>query len=203
MIKTAIFLIALALPAAAQDAVEIPGHPRLATTDALGRHMFEALATGNYEKARSATALRLTRKEIGRLFEDIIERVVKGQAGNPNQGKALQRLREQLAKPERLDEEFKKMSEKAEPKFHQAFNTIRAHAKAEQIDWNNAKYLKTDDSKVRKGNEIPFEEGDLTVHFSANGRQYRLLIEDAANTPLWGWMGGPDPLQLQPLKGEK
>ena len=203
MIKTAIFLIALALPAAAQDAVEIPGHPRLATTDALGRHMFEALASGNYEKARSATALRLTRKEIGQLFEAIIERIAKGQAGNPNQGPNLLELREHLANPKRLDKEFKKMREKSEPKFRKAFDAIRARAKAEQIDWNNVKYLKTDDSKVRKGNEIPFEEGDLTVHFSANGRQYRLLIEDAANTPLWGWMGGPNPLQLQPLKGEK
>ena len=174
MIKTAIFLIALAMPAASQDAVEVPSHPRLATTDALGRHMFEALATGNFGKARSATALRLTRKEIGLLFEDIIKRVVKGQAGNPNQEQALRRLREQLAKPERLDEEFKKMREKSEPKFRQAFNTIRAQARAEQIDWNNAKYLKTDDSKVRKGNGIPFEEGDLTVHFRASGRQSRL-----------------------------
>ena len=201
--KTAIFLIALTIPAVAQDAVEVPGQQRHATTDALGRHMFNALASGNFEQARNATALRLTRKEIGQLFEAIIERIAKGQAGNPNQGPNLLELREHLAKPERLDKEFKKMREKSEPKFRKAFDAIRAHAKAEQIDWNNAKYLKTDDSKVRKGNEIPFEEGELIVHFSANGRQYRLLMEDAANTPLWGWMGGPNPLQLQPLKGEK
>ncbi|HCU87041.1 MAG TPA: hypothetical protein DGP39_05885 [Verrucomicrobiales bacterium] len=203
MMKIAIFLIALTIPAVAQDAVEVPGQPRHATTDALGRHMFNAMASGNFEQARNATALRLTRKEIGQLFEAIIERIAKGQAGNPNQGPNPQLLREHLAKPERLDKEFKKMREKSEPKFRKAFDAIRARAKAEQIDWNNVKYLKTDDSKVRKGNEIPFEEGDLTVHFSANGRQYRLLIEDAANTPLWGWMGGPNPLQLQPLKGEK
>ena len=76
MLKAALFLIALTLPISAQDAVEVPGQPKLATPDALGRHMFNALATGNYEQARNATALRLTRKEIGLLFNDLIERIV-------------------------------------------------------------------------------------------------------------------------------
>ena len=56
---------------------------------------------------------------------------------------------------------------------------------------------------MRKGKEIPFEEGGLIVHFTANGRPDQLLIDEAANTPLWGWMAGPDPLKLKPELGEK
>ena len=89
-----------------------------------------------------------------------------------------------------------------ELKFKKSLANVRAQAKAAGVDWTKAKYLRTDASNAKADEDIPIRTGNLLIHFDVAGKEYRIKLDDCAKTPRWGWMLGPDELQLDTVKNK-
>jgi len=208
MMKTVGFMIGL-LPAApfagTQDTVaEDSGRASLLTPEALGKTVYEAIAKNRYPQLRAVSALSLDVKEMKTFGDDIIKaiesKLKSGGFKNPEIGRTmLKSIREDLGTPEKLAMQIKDLQKK-EPAFKESLATVRAQAKAAGVDWTKAKYLRTDASNAKHDEDIPIRTGDLFIHLKAAGKEYRIKLDDCAKTPRWGWMLGPDELQLDTIK---
>ena len=207
MMKTVVFMISLLSAAPllrAQDAVaEDTGRATLLTPEALGKTVYEAIAQNRYPKLRSVSALSLGAKEMETVGGDIIKaienKLKNGGFGDPEIGHAmLKSIREDLGSPKKLAKQMRDLQKK-EPDFQKSLATVHAQAKAAGVDWTKAKYLRTDASNAKQDEDIPMRTGDLFIHFKAAGKEYRIKLNDCAKTPRWGWMLGPDELQLDPV----
>ena len=210
MMKTVGFMIGLlsAAPfAGAQDTVaEDSGRASLLTPEALGKTVYEAIAKNRYPQLRAVSALSLDVKEMKTFGDDIIKaiesKLKSGGFKNPEIGRTmLKSIREDLGTPEKLAMQMKDLQKK-EPAFKESLATVRAQAKAAGVDWTKAKYLRTDASNAKADEDIPIRTGDLLIHFEAAGKEYRIKLDDCAKTPRWGWMLGPDELQLDTVKNK-
>jgi hypothetical protein len=140
-------------------------------------------------------------KTIGDDIIKAIESKLKnGGFKNPKIGRTMMKsIREDLGSPEKLAMQMKDLQKK-EPAFKESLAAVRAQAKAAGVDWNKAKYLRTDASNAKEDEDIPLRTGDLFIHFKAAGKEYRIKLDDCAKTPRWGWMLGPDKLQFDTVK---
>ena len=208
MMKTVVFMISLLSAAPflrAQDAVaEDSGRATLLTPEALGKTVYEAISKNRYPKLRSVSALSLVAKEMETVGGDIIKaienKLKNGGFGDPEIGRAmLKSIREDLGSPKKVAKQMRDLQKK-EPDFQKSLATLRAQAKTAGVDWAKAKYLRTDASNAKQDEDIPMHTGDLFIHFKAAGKEYRIKLDDCAKTPRWGWMLGPDELQLDTVK---
>ena len=208
MMKTVGFMIGLlsAAPfAGAQDTVsEDSGRANLLSPEALGQTVYRAIANNKYPQLRAVSALSLEAKEMKTIADDIIKaieaKLKNGGFENPEIGRTmLKSIREDLGSPEGLAQQMKDLQQK-EPDFKKSLADVRAQAKAAGVDWNKAKYLRTDASNAKEDEDIPLRTGDLFIHFKAAGKEYRIKLDDCAKTPRWGWMLGPDKLQFDTVK---
>jgi len=208
MMKTVVFMIGLLSAAqyvGAQDNVaEDSGRATLLTPEALGKTVYEAIANNKYLQLRAVSALSLEAKEMKTIADDIIKaieaKLKNGGFENPEIGRTmLKSIREDLGSPEGLAQQMKELQQK-EPDFKKSLADVRAQAKAAGVDWNKAKYLRTDASNAKEDEDIPLRTGDLFIHFKAAGKEYRIKLDDCAKTPRWGWMLGLDKLQFDTVK---
>ena len=206
MMKTVGFMIGLlsAAPfAGAQDTVaEDSSRASLLTPEALGKTVYEAVAKNIYPQLRAVSALSLDVKEMKTIGDDIIKaieaKLKSGGFKNPEIGRTMMKsIREDLGSPEKLAMQMKDLQKK-ESAFKESLATVRAQAKTTDVDWDKAKYLKTDASNAKQDEDIPLRTGDLFIHFIAAEKEYRIKLNDCAKTPRWGWMLGPDKLQFNP-----
>ena len=140
------------------------------------------------------------------IADDIIKaietKLKNGGFENPEIGHTmLKSIHEDLGSPEGLAKQMKELQLK-ELKFQKSLADVRAQAKAAGVDWTKAKYLSTDASNAKADEDIPIRTGDLLIHFKAAGKEYRIKLDDCAKTPRWGWMLGPDKLQLDTVKNK-
>ena len=210
MMKTGVFMIGLLSAAqyvGAQDNVaEDAGRATLLTPEALGKTVYEAIAKNKYLQLRAVSALSLEAKEMKTIADDIIKaietKLKNGGFENPAIGHTmLKSIREDLGSPEGLAKQMKELQQK-ELKFKKSLADVRAQVKAAGVDWTKAKYLSTDASNAKHDEDIPIRTGDLFIHLKAAGKEYRIKLDDCAKTPRWGWMLGPDELQLDTVKNK-
>jgi hypothetical protein len=183
---------------------EDSGRANLLSPEALGKTVYRAIATNQYPQLRAVSALSLDVKEMKTIADDIIKaieaKLKNGGFENPEIGRVmLKSISEDLGSPEKLAVQVKDLQKK-EPAFKESLATVRAQAKTTGVNWAKAKYLKTDASNAKQDEDIPLRTGDLFIHFKAAGKEYRIKLNDCAKTPRWGWMLGPDELQLDPVK---
>jgi hypothetical protein len=208
MMKTVVFIIGLLYATQyvrVQNTVaEDSGRASLLTPEALGKTVYEAIAKNRYPQLRAVSALSLDVKEMKTIGDDIIKaieaKLKNGGFENPEIGRTmLKSIREDLGSPEGLAQQMKELQQK-EPDFKKSLADVRAQAKAAGVDWNKAKYLRTDASNAKEDEDIPLRTGDLFIHFKAAGKEYRIKLDDCAKTPRWGWMLGLDKLQFDTVK---
>ena len=197
-------LLSAAQHVGAQDTVaEDSGRANLLSPEALGKTVYRAIASNQYPQLRAVSALSLDVKEMKTIGDDIIKaieaKLKNGGFKNAEIGRTmLESIREDLGSPEKLAMQMKDLQKK-EPAFKESLATVRAQAKTTGVDWAKAKYLKTDASNAKQDEDIPLRTGDLFIHFTAAGSEHRIKLNDCAKTPRWGWMLGPDKLQLDPV----
>ena len=200
-------LLSAAQHVGAQDTVaEDSGRANLLSPEALGKTVYRAIASNQYPQLRAVSALSLEAKEMKTIADDIIKaietKLKNGGFENPEIGHTmLKSIREDLGSPEGLAKQMKELQQK-ELKFKKSLADVRAQAKAAGVDWTKAKYLSTDASNAKADDDIPIRTGDLLIHFKAAGKEYRIKLDDCAKTPRWGWMLGPDELQLDTVKNK-
>ena len=166
--------------------------------------MFQAIKTGNYKKAKNASALMLTPKDmrdIGRnLIKSINQKIKAGAYENPADGQAIiQGIKGTFLDEEEIKKQFAKLKQE-EMRFKKSFNQIHGMNKNLGFDWQKTKYLRTDSSRIKKHNEIPMPIGNLFIHFMAGDRESRIKLPNCAHLPNLGWLTDSDPLSLEPVK---
>ena len=210
MIKTVVFTISLSCPGPfvmAQDvAAQESGRGNIPTPEVFGTTVYNAIANNNYPQLRAVSALSLDLNEMETIGSDIIKVIATKLNNNgfvdPEIGnQMLKSIRKDLGSPEGLAKQMKELQQK-EPKFKESLNRLRAQAQATGVDWTKAKYLKTEASNAKLDEDIPLRTGDVFIHFKAAGKEYRIKLDDCAKTPRWGWMLGPDELQLDTVKNK-
>ena len=208
MLKTTIFLIGILSASpflyGQETVAEKSSRPTLPTPESLGKTVYESIAKNRYPQIRAVSALSLDVKEMKTIAGDIIKaietKLKNGGFENPEIGHTmLKSIHEDLGSPEGLAKQMKELQLK-ELKFQKSLADVRAQAKAAGVDWTKAKYLSTDASNAKADEDIPIRTGDLLIHFKAAGKEYRIKLDDCAKTPRWGWMLGPDKLQLDTVK---
>jgi hypothetical protein len=208
MLKTTIFLIGILSASpflyGQETVAEKSSRTTLLTPESLGKTVYEAIAKNRYPQLRAASALSLDAKEMEIFGNDIIKaieaKLKNGGFENPEIGHTiLKSIREDLVSPEKLAMQIKDLQKK-ESAFKKSLATLRSQAKAAGVDWTKAKYLSTDASNSKADEDIPLRTGDLFIHFKAAGKEYRIKLDNCAKTPRWGWMLGPDKLQLDAVK---
>ena len=210
MMKAVVFMAGILFAAPfvrAQDTVaEDSDRAALLTPEALGRTVYQAIAKNIYPQLRAVSALSLDIKEIETIANDIIKaieaKLKNGGFKNADIGRTmLKSIREDLGSPEKLTMQMKDLQKK-EPAFKESLATVRAQAITTGVDWAKAKYLKTDASNAKQDEDVPLRTGDLFIHFTAAGKEHRIRLPGSAKTPRWGWMLGPDELQLDTVKNK-
>ena len=210
MMKIVVLLPGLLSAAQYVDAqgnvAEDSGRANLLSPEALGKTVYRAIASNQYPQLRALSALSLDVKEMKTIGDDIIKaieaKLKNGGFENPEIGRTmLKSIREDLGSPEKLAMQMKDLQKK-EPAFKESLATLRAQAKTTGVNWAKAKYLKTDASNAKQDEDIPLRTGDVFIHFTAAGKEHRIKLNDCAKTLRWGWMLGPDELQLDTVKNK-
>ena len=210
MTKTVVFAIGLLCPGAfvmAQDvAAQESGRGNIPTPEVFGTTVYNAIASNNYPQLRSVSALSLDLKEMETIGSDIIKviesKLKNGGFVDPEIGhQMLNSIRKDLGSPKGLANQMKELQRK-EPKFKESLNRLRDQIKATGVDWTKAEYLKTDASNAEQDEDIPIRTGDVFIHFKAAGKEHRIKLNDCAKTPRWGWMLGPEELQLDTARNK-
>ena len=207
VITSLIILVLCLFKADAQGIAEDTSPKRYRTPEALGWHFFKAIKTGNYNQIKNASTLALTPKDMKDIGQDLIkaveQKIKAGDYENPANGQAvIQGIRETFLDNEEIKKQFEKLK-KEEKVFKESYNQIHGMDKTRGFDWQKTKYLRTDSSNIKKDNEIPMPIGNLFIHFTATGREFRIKLPNCANPPKLGWLTDSDPLTLEPVNKTK
>lgn len=195
MMKTILFLTSLTLlaPAWAASGTGPVGAAKkgLFKPDDFGQAVFRAIAKNDYPALRATSTLSFNAKMIQGLGEDMIQAIEvaikEKKLPNPEIGKSIiQSIRKEFGAPEGIAKIFKDM-QKEEPKFKQALTALQTRAKAAGIDWAQAKYQRTDASKAKEDEFIPFRSGLIVIHFQVGDQSHQIQLPDCGLTPRWGW----------------
>ncbi len=205
---TSLFILILGLfKVNTQGTAEYTSPKRYGTPDALGRQVFQSVATGNYKELKNASALVLTQKDMKQIGQDLIKSVEQkiniGGFDKPADGHAvIQGIRLTFLDGEEIKKQFAKLKQE-EMRFKKSFNQIHGMDKTHGFDWQKTKYLRTDSSLIKNDDEIPMLIGDLFIHFMAGDREFRIKLPNCAHLPNLGWLIDSDPLSLKPVKKAK
>ena len=193
--------------ASAQGTAEDTSPKRYATPDALSRHLFQVIRTGNYKQLKNASALVLSQKDMKDIGQNLIksveQKIKAGAYENPADGEAIiQGIKGTFLNEEEIKKQFAKLKQE-EMRFKKSFNQIRGMDKTHGFDWQKTKYLRTNSSLIKNDDEIPMLIGDLFIHFMAGDREFRIKLPSCAHLPNLGWLIDSDPLSLKPVKKAK
>ena len=187
-----------------QGAANDNANRALKKSDDLGRRIFHAIQNNQYERAKDASALILTQKDMKRIGHDLIKSIERqihaGTYKDPADGHAMiAGIRSIFLNEKEIQKQFKKF-EQEEKKFRKSFLDIHSSAKKLGFDWLKAKYLRTDNSAIKPDKHVPLSIGDLFVHFTAEKREFRIKLPNCAELSFLGWLVDSDPLTLETVK---
>ena len=188
----------------AQTKAEIERPLAFETPEALGRQVLAAFQQGNYRALKKVSAFTITQPQMKAIGESLIEiakeRIKNQEVKNVDATRAfIDSIRKDLIHPKGLAKEFIQI-QKMEPAFQKSFETVRNEAGNLGFKWKESKFLKVDSSKTEILEEVGLRTGPLYLHFQAKNREYRLHLPNCAKPPKLGWLAGPEPLKLQPVK---
>ena len=200
-----LFLFLSAIPEVyTQGTAEDTSPRKFKTPDALGRHLFQAIKTGNYKQAANASALAINSKDMKHIGQDLIkiveQKIKAGDYENPADGQAvIQGIRGTFLNEDEIKKQFAKLKQD-EKKFKKSFNQVHDMDQIQGFDWKKAKYLRTDSAQIKKDRMVPLTVGDLFIHFKSANQEFRIKLPNCANPPRLGWLTDSDPLSLEPVK---
>ena len=203
-----LFLFLSAIPEVYTQGTAVDTSPRkFQTPDALGRHLFQAIKTGDYKQAANASALALTSKDMKHIGQDLIkiveQKIKAGDYENPADGQAvIQGIRDTFLNEDEIKRQFAKLKQE-EKKFKKSFNQVHDMDQTHGFDWQKTKYLRTDSAQIKKDRMVPLTVGDLFIHFKSANQEFRINLPNCANPPHLGWLTDSDPLSLEPVKKTK
>lgn len=199
-----LFFFCIRAQSFAQGAADDDADRIIKSPDDLGRRIYHAIQNNRYERAKTASALVLSQKDMKKIGNDLIKAIGRkinaGTYEDPADGHAMiAGIRATFLNEEEIKKQFEKF-EKEGKILKKSFLHIHSSAKKLGFDWAKTKYLKTDSSHIKPDKHVPLPMGDLYIHFMAGKREFRIKLPNCANPPNIGWLMDSDPLSLETVK---